>query len=340
MNTQLAFPHAVTAIEQTRARHWFMTENNPEGSLDVEFEFLYDAGIIEYATWQLEVGDEGNEHHQAYVQFKKQTRFAQIKKLFPRAHLQLCIDPSAARAYCQKKESRLDGPFEVGIWIEPKDKSAVWKHIRDDIISGMSERQLWDKYPAQVMMYSRGITKGMQLVSAPRSKKTSVILIYGLPGVGKSRFIYENHPSAYWKQPDSNWFDGYDGTSDVVFDDYYGWLPLSSLLRLLDRYPLAVQTKGGSINFAPKKLLISSNTLPRDWYAKVFEKQPQYHRALVRRIDALVIANSSGPDNWTYYYGAQARSKLENPTIVQGEAGLDGTGLADWNDDYMGQGGI
>ena len=39
-------------------------------------------------------------------------------------------------------------------------------------------------------------------------------------------------------------------------------------VRLLDRYPCQVETKGGSVNFAPKKIIILSNKAPEDWYGK------------------------------------------------------------------------
>lgn len=52
------------AIQRTRARHWFFTENNPEGALDAEFGDLLAAGLIDYCTWQLEIGDDGTEHYQ------------------------------------------------------------------------------------------------------------------------------------------------------------------------------------------------------------------------------------------------------------------------------------
>lgn len=50
--------------DRTRARHWFFTENNPEGDLMALLETYVADGIIDYATYQLEVGEDGTEHHQ------------------------------------------------------------------------------------------------------------------------------------------------------------------------------------------------------------------------------------------------------------------------------------
>ena len=52
----------------------------------------------------------------------------------------------------------------------------------------------------------------------------------------------------------------------VIIDEFYGWLPYCEMLRLLDRYPCQVETKGGSVNFAPKEIIVLSNKPPEEWY--------------------------------------------------------------------------
>jgi len=319
--------------DRSRARHWFFTENNPEGDLFALFEVLVADGIADYATYQLEVGEDGTEHHQGYVNFKKQTLFSTVKKLLPRAHWQLCLDPIAARAYCQKADSRLDGPYEIGRFNPPEEKQRVWKALAQDIMAGKRDYELFQKYPMQVITQFKGINNARNLVTPRRTFKTKTILIYGLPGVGKSRYILEQFPNAFWKSPDSAWFDGYGGEDDVVLDDFYGWLQLGTFLRLTDRYPLLCQTKGGHINFQAKRIIISSNSLPTDWYKKAIEANGWIGRALCRRFDALICANTQTCDNWKYYYGTSAQRKLENPTALSGEVGLDGTRLSDWSRD-------
>jgi hypothetical protein len=71
------------------------------------------------------------------------------------------------------------------------------------------------------------------------------------------------------KKPASNqaiFFDGYDGQEDVVVDEFYGWIPYDLLCRMCDRYPLLVDTKGGAVQFCPKRIWITSNKKPEDWY--------------------------------------------------------------------------
>ena len=68
-----------------------------------------------------------------------------------------------------------------------------------------------------------------------------------------------------------------------MIDDFYGWLKYSFLLNLMDRYPLMLPNKGGYVECKIKRLIITSNKKPEDWYSSVQDKTP-----LLRRIDAKV----------------------------------------------------
>lgn len=72
--------------------------------------------------------------------------------------------------------------------------------------------------------------------------------------------------SKFWKPGDYKWFDGYDGQPIVILDDYRGEYPLQMFLKLCDRYSMQVPVKGGFVNWGPKKIYITSNLHPNDWY--------------------------------------------------------------------------
>lgn len=71
-------------------------------------------------------------------------------------------------------------------------------------------------------------------------------------------------------------------------DDFYGWLPFDQILRICDKYPLMVETKGSQTNFVAKTVCITSNTLPATWYKNV----PNF-TAFVRRVDKWMIFDKS-----------------------------------------------
>lgn len=63
---------------------------------------------------QLEKGESGTVHIQAYVCLKKNYRLAGLKKRDPLAHFEMVKRDNGASTYCLKEETRLEGPLEFG----------------------------------------------------------------------------------------------------------------------------------------------------------------------------------------------------------------------------------
>ena len=72
-----------------------------------------------YGVWQLERGKNGTAHLQGYVEFRKAMSLTAIKKVVgERAYVEERRGTrEEARAYCQKEDTRVEGPWEHGIWI-------------------------------------------------------------------------------------------------------------------------------------------------------------------------------------------------------------------------------
>lgn len=97
----------------------------------------------------------------------------------------------------------------------------------------------------------------------------------------------DKYPKAYWKQR-SNWWDNYESHESVILDDFYGWLPYDTLLRICDRYPLMVETKGGQCHFLAKNVVLTSNNTPAQWYKNI------NLAAFIRRVDLWVYLGTGG----------------------------------------------
>jgi len=79
------------------------------------------------------------------------------------------------------------------------------------------------------------------------------------------------------------WWDLYSGEPDVIMDDFYGTddFAYSEFLKLTDRYDYLAQVKGGMTRVNPRRIFITSNKHPRDWYVGV----PAYYpKPFFRRI--------------------------------------------------------
>jgi hypothetical protein len=257
------------------------TLNNPEG-YKPELEWKDE---IKFLVYQLEKGKEETLHLQGYVQFTKNKRLAALKKLCPRAHWEKRQGShEQAKAYCTKEDTRQSEPVMVGEEPAPGKRNDL-DAVKKLIDTGASWKQVADEHFTQFVKYERGLRSYSSLTAKPRDFKTEVIVLYGPTGTGKSLFCRTNAPDAYWyfPQKDGKWWDGYEGEDDIVIDEFYGQLQWSAALRLFDRYPCQVEVKGRTINFAPKRIFITSNKEPYYWYPS---KGDQF-QTLNRRLDKI-----------------------------------------------------
>lgn len=271
-------------------RFWCFTLNNPDGSLDVTMEEWLGNGLA-YCVYQQEVGENGTDHFQGYLELDRGQRLSYVQRWIPGAHFEVRRGTQEqAIAYCKKEETRADGPFEFG---SPKPGQgtrvdiAAFKKLVDD---GATDLELWDQTPNLFLRHAKMLSTVRQMRQPKRTWKTRVILCYGGPGTGKTAWCWEQmggngHADAYAKPTNSKWWDLYTGQSNVLIDEFKGWIPWNQLLTILDRYPLQVEAKGvmGGANFVARTLYITSNALPADWYESTYPIG-----ALTRRIDEFV----------------------------------------------------
>ena len=137
--------------------------------------------------------------------------------------------------------------------------------------------------------YSSGIRKLKFDLAPRRNWPMQLILLIGPTGVGKSRaaaeWCEEQGKIAYWKDG-TKWWDRYEGEEVVIWDEFYGHCcKFTDLLRITDRYPFQVETKGGYVEFTSKIIIFTSNQEPSDWYDGEKTHQPDWERnPLNRRI--------------------------------------------------------
>lgn len=143
------------------------------------------------------------------------------------------------------------------------------------IDDGASEKQIADFSFSVWCRNYRAFSRYRALATGKRDWQTELLVYWGPPGSGKSQHALElGGESQFWlippRRPGGDIFwDGYDGHHTVVIDEFYGWVPRSTLQRIVDRYPFMVETKGGAVPFVAKRIIITSNKPPRLWYTKI-----------------------------------------------------------------------
>jgi len=284
--------------------NWCLTLNNPTSAeLKRLTEETASPQMCRYIVWQLEKGpEESTPHVQGYLVLHHSARMSKLKRFIRRGHWEVRLGEHwEARDYCKKEETRVKGPFEGGKEPVGRGHRSDMDQVKSDIDCGLSLRTLWDRNFANMARYGRGINQYRTVAQGARDWPMEVIVLFGPPGIGKSKFLFkelvqsveEVYPLMQVRNS-TVWWDSYDGEEVVGIDDCYGWLPWGYLLKLLDRYPMLVETKGGSCHFRSKMIVITSKAHPNTWYK--YDDKIRWE-ALDRRISRLLTRNS-GEEDW------------------------------------------
>lgn len=276
-------------MARSKSRSYCFTLNNPtDDERQTTRDCLRGVGI-RYAVCGSEVGESGTPHLQGYVYFVNPRSLSGVKRLpcFARAHLEIARGtPVEASEYCKK-----DGDFWEEGELPSAGRRSDLEEIKEEIKDGKSDLYIADNHFSQWVVYRRSFAAYRRLLrSTPRSWKTWTNVLVGSTGLGKTRFVYQQHrDDEVYVWGGDRWFDGYSGQRIALLDDFRGELTIGFMLRLLDRYPLQVPIKGGFVNWNPRRVYITSNHLPEFWWDTV--DRPSMD-ALIRRIDRLDEVNS------------------------------------------------
>lgn len=259
----------------SRARNWVFTWNNPgEGSKEEVLNI-----DCRYVIFQLEKGESGTPHYQGTIVFNNTKRFSAVKNLLPHCHIEPCASLSDSIEYCSKEEGREEGPWEKGT--KPSQgKRTDLDDVANYVKSGKNLKEVAETYPVQFIKFHKGIAALINQTSPKREWVMDVNVYTGSTGTGKTRAAYDATNDPYVK-PAGDWWDGYVGQEDVIIDDFACDMPITQLLRVLDRYPLKVPIKGGFVEFVAKAVYITSNIPYEEWYPNA---RAEHKEALTRRI--------------------------------------------------------
>lgn len=273
-------------------RNVCFTLNDPEGLIEFTDE-------MEYLVFQEEIGESGNYHFQGYCEFKTRVRMNRAKALLggDTVHLEPRRGTAEqAISYCKKADSRLAHaePYEYG---EPKQqgKRIDLEAFKNEVMAGKKKRDLIDDHVAIIARYPKFYEQLTMMNRPTRTTELVVTLLIGDTGLGKTRSIMDSYGSDddFYVAPLNNgtmWYDTFDGHTKVLLDDFGGassHISLCSLLRLLDRYPVLVPTKGSHTWWLPNKVFVTTNIMPKDWYK--WENRGEQYKALARRFHKVIL---------------------------------------------------
>ncbi|UJO02087.1 Rep [Eumops bonariensis associated cyclovirus 1] len=254
----------------TRRSRWCFTTNNytPEHveKLRSLGRQISDHG---YLLFGYETAPTTNTKHlQGYVRLPKPRDFLWIKSELPDgSHIEAAKGTERANyRYCTKSNEF----EEYGTKKSQGQRSDLDNAIHDLIHERRPLYEIAQNHASTYVRNFRGLTelRNILVPVKPRDFRSNVYIFIGPTRTGKSRAAQAlaAETTTYYKNR-SNWWHGYKQEETVIMDDFYGWLKWDELLKICDRYPYKVETKGGFEEFTSKTIILTSNEHPNNWYS-------------------------------------------------------------------------
>lgn len=286
-----------------RARRWCFTLNGTVAQLCSALRTLHALDEHAYVRlcYQVERGStDGRLHIQGFVVFDKLKRLTQVRKwggtgVGGRSHWEVARGtPEQCETYCAKvgpgghagEEGAAElleggwtlgcGPWKLGDCIvEERGKRTDLMAVAEALVSGAPAEDVMVQFPSCGLRYSRHMKDfefHLMKKRAQEPRQVVVDVYVGKTGCGKSHKAFTENPGCYVVcAPNTKggalWFTGYSGEKVIVLDEFRpSWMTYDYLLRLTDKWPLQIQSKGSACWALWTKVVITSTHHPGTWY--------------------------------------------------------------------------
>lgn len=247
-------------------KSWFITVMNWN---EEEYSEMKSWSDVTYGVLAKEIAPTtGTPHLHFQATFRGAKRRTALKKLLPRANIGFTRNLKCAIDYCQKLPDYVEiGGSEQGRRTDLEEACAM-------VIEDGGLQKVADELPVMFVKYGRGLERLRMFQNKQIGfKKLEVTVVIGKPDSGKSRTAWDLYPDLYEvAEPQGMygvlWFDGYDGEKTILFDEFTGKVSYTMMCRLLDGYPMKLQTKGGFCNKKWERVFITSNVPLEDWWCR------------------------------------------------------------------------
>lgn len=257
-------------------RRWSITLNNPNdgkhgaAAANVFAQWVYDnRDIVRYCIVSDEHVDQESKtpHWQMYIEFFRPVRFSYVKKIptLDRAHIESSwADGERNANYCSKENKPW---FKYGKRGGAQGRRTDMEKCKAMIDAGCTEEELADEHFGSWVRYHKSFKAYKQLKTVRRRWQTEVIVRWGPPGSGKTRWVWENEPDVIDMWYRNSFWSPYNGEEVVLWDDFDpSCISRQEFLTLTDRYPAKIRQMNGWAEWVPKKIYITSNYDPQLWW--------------------------------------------------------------------------
>lgn len=296
----------------SQAKHWIFTANKAldyvlpeEATLLSELKTCFDSVEMVAISLQLELAPgTGRPHFQGTFSTTTKRRLGWISKrlkntLLHGLHLEVRRGTQAqARDYSTKADTRLSGPWTLGVWPE---KEQGKRTDCEAVIQALSTaphlstvRSLLVERPKTLHLLPK-MMMAQQIFCVERSSPTTIVWLYGKAGSGKSVAAFElckllTNESPYC-MGNTKWWSNYSGHLSVLKDNFDPTsMDYDSYCKMGDATPWFVEFKGGNMSFISRFVFITTTWNATDYFevakkAKGAQPEEFDRRTLVIKFD-------------------------------------------------------
>lgn len=294
-----------------KSRGYVFTLNNPTSGQETRLKDFAQASC-KYMVFGREVAPStGTPHLQGFLYLKSQKTWRALKD-------KLRIESIHLEAARGNASQNFDYATKDGDFWEFGDRPTQGKRKDLDTVREMvKDKKSMLEILDNVSSYQAA--RFAQLYSAhqpppPRESGGKRVFIYGPSGSGKSTLARALIGESYYTADLAPWFDGYNSTDPVLFDDFRSSdFPFNRFLRLLDPWPVRLSVKGASVPVISSTIIVTSIKSPWDVYSGSGEDQVQF----MRRFDEIIIAQPSQFDMNTLITKVKQCPSGQTPKVLK-----------------------
>lgn len=274
-------------MEKVRSRAYFITEMNYDELAPERVDKFCQTGV--YGIWCRETAPTtGTPHLHWYVRWKNARQLSAIKKLFPRAKIEVAKGDDADQYIYM---SKTDPNFKQYGVMSAQGKRTDLDEVKNEIMEGKRVDDIVLENPELYHYYGRTLHKieDLRMRKVFRKHQTKGYWLWGETGCGKSDYAFYNfHPDTHYKwNYDGGWNDAYAQQDIVIVDEFRGQMPMNELLTMIDKHPnYSVRRRGREpLPFTSKKVYITCSKPPEEVYHNLSENDKIDQ--LFRRIEVI-----------------------------------------------------
>lgn len=263
----------------SRHCNWTLTLNNYT-TLDIfRWKAIAEGKECQYLIFEEEVGEKGTPHLQGYVSFGKKKTLKGVKELLGnRVHAEAARgSPESNIAYCTKDRNNV---VEIGERPVGQGHRSDFDRMKALVNLNVPLEQIVQECTSYQCVRSAEILSKYK--KSPAIRNVTVRWYYGATGTGKTYNAIQEAGDDFWiSGRNLRWWDGYSGQKNIIVDDFRNdYCSFPELLRYLDKYPIRVEVKGGSVALLAENIWITAPFSPEGAGYQCREDKEQLYRRI------------------------------------------------------------